>query len=56
MTRAATAGAPVIGIIFLALAILKFLNGDGWVVWALLAFLFGGFGVFGLGRSGGDKS
>ncbi|WP_201752708.1 hypothetical protein [Sphingomonas changnyeongensis] len=56
MSRTARAGVPVIGIIFLALAILKFLNGDGWVVWALLAFLFGGFGVFSLGRSGGNKS
>lgn len=32
---------PVIGIIFLLLAILKFVQGDGWVVWFILAILFG---------------
>ncbi len=47
---------PIIGIIFLALAVFKFVNGDGWVVWAILGFLFGGFGIFSRDRSGGTKS
>ena len=49
-------GVPIIGIIFLALAVFKFVNGDGWVVWAILGFLFGGFGIFSRDRSGGTKS
>lgn len=48
------AGVPIIGVIFLALAVFKFINGDAWVVWAILGFLFGGFGVF-ASRSGGNK-
>ncbi len=32
---------PVIGIIFLLLAVLKFLQGGNWVVWLILAILFG---------------
>lgn len=32
---------PVIGIIFLLLAVLKFLQGGSWVVWLILAILFG---------------
>jgi hypothetical protein len=39
-------GLPVIGIIFLSLALFKLVNGDPWVVWAFLGFLFGGFGIF----------
>lgn len=49
-------GLPVVGIIFLALAVFKFLQGDDWVVWLILAFLFGGFGVFARSKSGGDES
>ena len=33
---------PVIAIIFLMLAVLKFLQGSNWVVWLILAILFGG--------------
>lgn len=33
---------PVIGIIFLLLALFKFLQGDNWVVWLILGILFGG--------------
>ena len=32
---------PVIGIIFLLLAILKFVQGGNWIVWLILAILFG---------------
>lgn len=53
--KPANAGFPIIGVIFLALAVMKLINGDSWVVWAILGFLFGGFGVF-VNRSGGDKS
>ena len=55
MPKSARAGFPLLGVIFLALAVLKFVSGDGWVVWAILAFLFGGFSIF-ANRSGGDKA
>ncbi|OYY67140.1 hypothetical protein [Sphingomonas sp. 28-62-11] len=54
MPNAAKTGVPIIGIIFLLLAVFRFINGDSWLVWAILGFLFGGFGIF--NRSGGDKS
>ena len=37
-------GGGVIGLLFLALGVLKFVRGDDWIVWILLGFLFGGFG------------
>ena len=40
------AGFPIVGVIFLALAVFKFLQGDDWVVWAILGVLFGGLAVF----------
>lgn len=43
-------GFPVVGVIFLVLAVVEFLQGDNWVVWAILGFLFGGFGIFGSGK------
>ncbi len=55
MANATKAGVPILGIIFLALAVMKFINGDSWVVWAILGFLFGGFGIF-AGRSKGDAA
>ena len=36
---------PLLGVIFLALGVLKFLQGDGWVVWIILGILFGGIGA-----------
>ena len=39
-------GFPLIGVIFLALGVFKLLQGDNWVVWILLGFLFGGLGAF----------
>jgi uncharacterized membrane protein YecN with MAPEG domain len=54
MPRAAKTGVPIIGIIFLALAALKFFQGEAWVVWAILGFLFGGFGIFARGSKGGE--
>ena len=37
---------PVIGIIFLLLAVLKFLQGGNWIVWLILATLFGALRFF----------
>jgi len=56
MPRSAKTGLPIIGIIFLALAFFKFVNGGNWVVWAILGCLFGGLGIFRSNRSGGDQS
>ena len=39
-------GLPILGIIFLALAVLKLVQGENWVVWAILGVLFGGLGIF----------
>ena len=47
---------PLVGAIFLAVAVLKFIQGDAWVVWAILGFLFGAFGIFSLNRHGGNGS
>ena len=46
MTAAVKKGFPLIGAIFLALAVVQFLQGDGWVIWAILGVLFGGLGIF----------
>jgi len=56
MDGAAKKGLPVVGIMFLILALVNFMQGDNWVVWAILGFLFGGFGIFG-GRAaqGGER-
>ncbi len=35
-------GLRVVGIIFLALGLFKFLTGGAWVVWIILGVLFGG--------------
>jgi hypothetical protein len=55
MPKSAQAGVPILGIIFLLLAVYKFVSGDSWVVWAILGFLFGGFGIFSLKRSVGTE-
>jgi hypothetical protein len=56
MNKIVKPGFPIVGVIFLALAAFKFFQGEGWVVWAILGFIFGGFGVFSRGRSGGNGS
>ena len=38
-------GFPLIGVIFLALGLFKFFQGDNWVVWIVLGVLFGGLGL-----------
>ncbi len=45
MAKKTDLGMGVVGLMFLALAVWKFLSGDGWIVWVLLGFLFGGFGA-----------
>ena len=56
MGDTARKGLPIVGIMFLILALVNFMQGDNWVVWAILGFLFGGFGIFG-GRAaqGGER-
>ena len=56
MGGAVKKGFPVVGAIFLVLALVKFVQGDGWGVWAILGFLFGGFGIFGARRTQGGES
>ncbi len=46
MTDPVKTGLPVLGAIFLALALFKFLQGDDWVVWLILGLLFGGLRIF----------
>jgi hypothetical protein len=46
MDRGIKTGAPLLGIVFLALAFLKLLQGKPWVVWAILAVLFGALRLF----------
>lgn len=38
-------GFPLIGVIFLALGIVKLMQGDSWVIWIILGVLFGGLSV-----------
>ncbi|WP_432200380.1 hypothetical protein ACRAQ7_12380 [Erythrobacter sp. W53] len=45
MGNKANLGGGIIGLVFLALGAFKFISGDGWIVWILLGFLFGGFGA-----------
>lgn len=51
--KASLAGG-IIGVIFLALGLFKFLQGEAWVVWIILGFLFGGFAA--VGRLIGGRS
>ena len=55
METVTKAGFPLVGVIFLALALFKFVQGGEWVVWAILGVLFGGLGVFRASRSKGEK-
>lgn len=46
MERLQKTGFPLIGAIFLALGVLRLVQGDSWVVWIILGVLFGGLGIF----------
>ena len=48
-------GIRVVGIVFLALGVIKFLRGDDWVVWIILGILFGGLSALG-GKKGSQES
>lgn len=54
MAPPARKAVPVVGLIFFALGLYKLVMGGTWVVWFILAFLFGAFSAFGLvrGRKG----
>jgi hypothetical protein len=55
MEIAKRAGFPAIGVLFLALAVVKVLQGDNWVVWAILGVFFGGLAVFRAKKQGGSE-
>lgn len=51
-------GGGLIGLMILALGVFEFVQGDRWVVWIILGFLFGGFGAASRllkGRGGGES-
>ena len=50
MDGAAKKGFPVVGAMFLVLALVKALQGDDWVVWLALSVVFGGLGIFTRGK------
>ena len=50
MKDAAKKGVPAVGLIFLVLGLVKFLQGDDWVVWMILGIVFGGLGIFSRGK------
>jgi hypothetical protein len=47
MGSKAQIGGGLVGLMFLALGVFEFLQGDNWVVWIILGFFFGGFGAAG---------
>ena len=49
-------GGSFIGLMFLALGVLKLVQGKDWVVWIILGVLFGGLGFLGGKQSGPDES
>lgn len=56
MSQSVQKGAPVLGVVFLVLALVRFFQGESWVVWLVLGVVFGGFGIFNLNKSGGNKA
>jgi hypothetical protein len=46
MEAAKKSAFPGIGVVFLALAFVQFIQGGNWVVWAILGVIFGGLGIF----------
>jgi hypothetical protein len=45
MDRKAVAGSALLGLIFLAIGVMRFFQGEGWVVWVLLGVVLGGVGA-----------
>ena len=56
MVNKAGIGNGIVGLMFLALGVIKMLKGSDWVVWIILGVLFGGLGVFGGIRKERDES
>ena len=54
MSELGKKGFPLIGVIFLALGVFKFLRGDNWIVWVILGVLFGGLAVFSRKKGASD--
>ncbi|GEM_PF-840132 len=46
MDRMFKTGMPLVAGVFLIVGIVKFLNGGNWVVWFILAVLFGALRIF----------
>ena len=46
MEAAKKSAFPAIGVVFLVLAFVRFIQGGNWVVWAILGVIFGGLGIF----------
>ena len=55
MAGKAKLGGSIVGVIFLALGLFKFLQGEAWVVWIILGVLFGGLGAFSSKLTGSEK-
>ncbi len=49
-------GGSFIGLLFLAVGLLKLLQGNDWVVWMILGVLFGGLSAFSGQKKGPDES
>jgi hypothetical protein len=45
MGNKAESGVAIAGLIFLGIGVLRFLQGDSWVVWLILGVLLGGVGA-----------
>ncbi|WP_285709726.1 hypothetical protein [Erythrobacter oryzae] len=45
MGNKAYTGVGIVGLIFLALGVMRFFQGDSWVVWVLLGVILGGVGT-----------
>ena len=48
-------GLPIVGVVFLLLALFKFLQGENWVVWLILGIVFGGLRIFASGTRAGRE-
>jgi hypothetical protein len=45
MENKAYTGVGIAGLVFLALGVMRFFQGDSWVVWVLLGVILGGVGT-----------
>jgi hypothetical protein len=49
-------GGGFIGLLFLGVGVLKFLQGNDWIVWIILGVLLGGLSAFSGKEKGADES